>query len=132
MNFNDFFDFLGNMDNGPVIFMLIICIAMVYLSCVWLISYNKAKKANREIQELYGFFETGDIVRENGVTIASKRIDKHPKNNAIQINIVVFSLADGTSLELAIQDGNSFSELLVGKKGILEHQGKRFVSFIFS
>ena len=56
MNFNDFFDFLGNMDNGPVIFMLIICIAMVYLSCVWLISYNKAKKANREIQELYGFF----------------------------------------------------------------------------
>ena len=47
----------------------------------------------------------------------------------VMINMVVFELANGSRVELAIKDPNTYGIMVEGDRGTLKYQGKKFVGF---
>lgn len=84
------------------------------------------KKTNNNI---YGDDEYGVIQEEKNAKIIARRTTPHPLNQAVMINMVVFELSNGSRVELAIKDPNTYSIMVEGDLGTLKYQGKRFVGF---
>ena len=84
------------------------------------------KKANKEI---YGDDEYGVIKEERNAKVLARRTAPHPMNQAVMINMVVFELANGSRVELAIKDAQQYGIMIEGDCGTLTYQGKKFVSF---
>lgn len=59
----------------------------------------------------------------------TRRTTPHPLNQAVMINMVVFELANGSRVELAIKDPNTYGVMVEGDRGTLKYLGKKFVSF---
>ena len=84
------------------------------------------KKTNNNI---YGDDEYGVIQEEKNAKIIARRTTPHPLNQAVMINMVVFELSNGSRVELAIKDPNTYSIMVEGDLGTIKYQGKRFVGF---
>lgn len=84
------------------------------------------KKTNNDI---YGDDENGATQEEKNAKIIARRTIPHPLNQAIMIKMVVFELANGSRMELAIKDSTTYGIMVEGDRGTLKHQGKKFVSF---
>lgn len=84
------------------------------------------KKTNNRI---YGDDECGAAKEEKGAKIIARRTTPHPMNQAVMINMVVFELANGSRVELAIKDPKIYGVMVEGDCGTLKYQGKKFVSF---
>ena len=85
-----------------------------------------AKKTNNNI---FGDDEYGATIEEKNAKIIARRTTPHPLNQTVMINMVVFELADGSRVELAIKDPNTYGVMVEGNRGTLKYQGKKFVSF---
>lgn len=84
------------------------------------------KKTNSNI---YGENEYGATKEEKNAKIIARRTTPHPLNRAVMINMVVFELANGSRVELAIKDPNTYGIMVEGDCGTLKYQGKKFVDF---
>lgn len=84
------------------------------------------KKTNNNI---YGDDEYGATKEEKNAKIIARRTTPHPLNQAVMINMVVFELANGSRVELAIKDPNTYGIMVEGDCGTLKYQGKKFISF---
>lgn len=84
------------------------------------------KKINNNI---YGDDEYGATKEEKNAKIIARRATSHPLNQAVMINMVVFELANGSRIELAIKDPNTYGIMVEGDRGTLKYQGKKFVGF---
>lgn len=84
------------------------------------------KKVNKDI---YGDDEHSATRVEKNVKIVARRTTPHPLNQALMINMVVFELADGNRVELAIKDINAYGIMVEGDCGTLKYQGKKFIDF---
>lgn len=84
------------------------------------------KKTNNNI---YGDNEYGATQEEKNAKIIARRATPHPLNQAVMINMVVFELANGSRIELAIKDPNTYGIMVEGDRGTLKYQGKKFVGF---
>ncbi len=84
------------------------------------------KKTNNNI---YGDDEYGATKEEKNAKIIARRTTPHPLNQAVMINMVVFELANGSRVELAIKDPNTYGIMVEGDRGTLKYQGKKFVGF---
>lgn len=87
---------------------------------------NAAKKTNNNI---YGDDEYGETKEEKNARIIARRTTPHPLNQTVMINMVVFELANGSRVELAIKDPNTYGIMVEGDCGTLKYQGKKFVGF---
>ena len=85
-----------------------------------------SKKTNNNI---YGDDEYGATEEEKNAKIIARRTTPHPLNQAVMINMVVFELANGSRVELAIKDPNTYGIMVEGDRGTLKYQGKKFVGF---
>ena len=85
-----------------------------------------SKKTNNNI---YGDDEYGETNEAKNVKIIARRTSPHPLNQTVMINMVVFELSNGSRVELAIKDPNTYSIMVEGDLGTLKYQGKRFVGF---
>ena len=85
-----------------------------------------SKKTNNNI---YGDDEYGETKEEKNAKIIARRTVPHPLNQAVMINMVVFELANGSRVELAIKDPNTYGVMVEGDRGTLKYQGKKFVDF---
>ncbi len=85
-----------------------------------------SKKTNNSI---YGDNKSGAIKEERNVKIVAKRTTPHPLNQTTVIYMVVFELTNGSRVELAIRDSNTYGTMLVGDHGILRYQGNKFINF---
>ncbi len=85
-----------------------------------------AKETNNNI---YGDDEYGEIKAERNAKIIARRTTPHPLNQAVMIYMVVFELANGSRVELAIKDPNTYGIMVEGDCGTLKYQGKKFVGF---
>lgn len=85
-----------------------------------------SKKTNNNI---YGDDEYGATKEEKNAKIIARRTTPHPLNQAVIINMVVFELANGSRVELAIKDPNTYGIMVEGDRGTLKYQGKKFVGF---
>lgn len=85
-----------------------------------------SKKTNNNI---YGDDEYGATKEEKNAKIIARRTTPHPLNQAVMINMVVFELANGSRIELAIKDPNTYGIMVEGDRGTLKYQGKKFVGF---
>lgn len=83
-----------------------------------------SKKTNNNI---YGDDEYGETKEAKNVKIIARRTSPHPLNQTVMINMVVFELANGSRIELAIKDPNTI--MVEGDRGTLKYQGKKFISF---
>lgn len=84
------------------------------------------KKTNNNI---YGDDEYGATKEEKNAKIIARRTTPHPLNQAVMINMVVFELANGSRVELAIKDPTTYGIMVEGDCGTLKYQGKKFVGF---
>jgi len=84
------------------------------------------KKTNNDI---YGDDEYGETKEEKNAKIVATRNTPHPLNQTIFVYMVVFELADGSRIELAIKDAATYGILIEGDCGTLKYQGKKFISF---
>lgn len=84
------------------------------------------KKTNNNI---YGDDEFGATKEEKNAKIIARRTTPHPLNQAVMINMVMFELANGSRIELAIKDPNTYGIMVEGDRGTLKYQGKKFVGF---
>lgn len=86
----------------------------------------RGKKTNNNI---YGDDEYGATKEEKNAKIIARRSAPHPLNQAVMINMVVFELANGSRVELAIKDPNTYGIMVEGDSGTLKYQGKKFIEF---
>lgn len=86
----------------------------------------RGKKTNNNI---YGDDEYGATKEEKNAKIIARRSAPHPLNRAVMINMVVFELANGSRVELAIKDPNTYGIMVEGDSGTLKYQGKKFIEF---
>ena len=84
------------------------------------------KKTNNNI---YGDDEYGATKEEKNAKVIARRTTPHPLNQTVMINMVVFELANGSRIELAIKDPNTYGIMVEGDVGTLKYQGKKFVGF---
>ena len=103
--------------------MLIFVIAIIAAVPVGL---ARSKKMNNSI---YGDDEYGLPLVEKNARIITRRTTAHPLNQTTMINAVVFELADGSRVELAIKDSNTYGTMVEGDCGTLRYRGKKFFSF---
>lgn len=104
--------------------MLVIFVAMMFFAIPTGLAMSK--KTNNNI---YGNDEYGATKEEKKAKIVARRTTPHPLNQAVMINMVVFELANGSRIELAIKDPNTYGVMVEGDCGTLKHQGKKFVGF---
>ncbi len=71
----------------------------------------------------YGKYERGDISIENNAKILYYRTDTYG------VNYITFELQSSEKKELAIEDMNTYGELVKGGYGTLTYQGSRFINF---
>ena len=121
MSINDFLD--ADLTMPIIITFIIIAVVMIFAIPAGL---NAAKKTNNKI---YGDDEYGATKEEKNAKIIARRTTPHPLNQAVMINMVVFELANGSRVELAIKDPNTYGVMVEGDRGTLKYQGKKFVSF---
>ncbi len=86
----------------------------------------RGRKTNNNI---YGDDEYGATKEEKNAKIIARRSAPHPLNQAVMINMVVFELANGSRVELAIKDPNTYGIMVEGDSGTLKYQGKKFIEF---
>ena len=107
-----------------------IILAFIIIGAVMLFAIpagiNAAKKTNNSI---YGDDEYEATKEEKNARIIARRTMPHPLNQAVMINMVVFELANGSRVELAIKDPNTYGIMVEGDRGTLKYQEKKFVSF---
>ena len=115
-------DLMNDENLLPLMFLLFVVIMIFAIPAG--IAINK--KSNSAI---YGDDECGAVNVEKGVKILARHTSPHPLNQAAMINMVVFELASGERIELAIKDANRYATMVEGDCGILRHQGKRFIDF---
>ncbi len=85
-----------------------------------------SRKTNSSI---YGDDEYETTNEEENARIIARRTNPHPLNQTVMVNTVVFELADGNRIELAIKDTDTYSLMVEGDCGTLKYQGKKFVEF---
>lgn len=85
-----------------------------------------SKNVNNNI---YGDGENEDTKEEKNAKIVARRSTPHPYNQTVLINKVVFELEDGSRVELAIKDPNTYGIMVEGDCGKLTYQGKKFIGF---
>ncbi len=88
--------------------------------------FNWIKRFHNNV---YGDYECGKTMEETNTKIIAKRTITHPFNKTVMINMVLFELANGSRIELAIKDSTTYGIMIEGDCGTLKHQGKKFVSF---
>ncbi len=120
-------------DKSLIPFLLIILMLYFTVSgIVYLIklpfSKMKLKKINTKI---YGEddIDINNISVEDNVTVIRKASVNHPMDNEPKINVVIFELSNGARLQLAIKNKNCYGSIMIGDKGRLEYQGRRFINF---
>lgn len=121
MSINDFLD--ADLTMPIIITFIIIAVVMIFAIPAGL---NAAKKTNNNI---YGDDEYGATKEEKNAKIIARRTTPHPLNQAVMINMVVFELANGSRVELAIKDPTTYGIMVEGDHGTLKYQGKKFVGF---
>lgn len=119
MSINDLLDSKILIPAILVIFLIIMIFAVPA-------GFAMSKKANNNI---YGDNEFGAINEEKNAKVLAKRATPHPLNQATVINMVVFELANGNRVELAIKDTNKYGVMIEGDYGTLKSQGKKFINF---
>ena len=113
------------LDSEILIPMMLVSFVVIMIIFVP-IGLSIGKKTNNRI---YGDDEYGATKEEKGAKIIARRITPHPMNQAVMINMVVFELANGSRVELAIKDPRIYGVMVEGDCGTLKYQGKKFVSF---
>ena len=78
-------------------------------------------------KKTYGGDDASVEKREARATIVDKSTETNLFTQNGVVNHVVFEFEDGSRVSLAVRDAQT---MVVGDKGILSYQGKRFVSFI--
>lgn len=119
MSINDLLDSEVLIPATLVVFVVVMIIAIPA-------GLSMGKKTNNNI---YGDDEYGATKEEKNAKIIARRTTPHPFNQAVMINMVVFELSNGSRVELAIKDPNTYGIMVEGDCGILKYQGKKFVSF---
>lgn len=119
MSINDLLDSEVLIPSMLIIFVVIMVFAIP-------IGIALGKKTNDDI---YGTNDSDLSTEINNAKIIARRTSPHPMNNAIAVNMVVFELETGRRVELAIKDSNTFGIMIEGDRGVLKHQGKKFISF---
>ena len=113
------------LDSEILIPMMLVSFVVIMIIFVP-IGLSIGKKTNNRI---YGDDEYGAAKEEKGAKIIARRTTPHPMNQAVMINMVVFELANGSRVELAIKDPKIYGVMVEGDCGTLKYQGKKFVSF---
>lgn len=85
--------------------------------------------AGKVSTRIYGDDEYGPILEDRNAKIIARRMTPHPLNQALMVNRVVFELANGSRIELAIKDSDVYGVMVEGDCGTLIYQGKRFIAF---
>lgn len=119
MSINDLLDSEAIIPAMLVIFVVIMIFAIPTGLAI-------GKKTNNDI---YGDDEYGATQVEKNAKIIARRTTPHPLNQAVMINMVVFELANGSRIELAIKDPNTYGIVVEGDCGTLKYQGKKFIGF---
>lgn len=116
MSLNDLFD----MDLLPILAIFaVICLLLIP------VGISRGKKSRVEI---YGDNETGEVREKNNVKIISKKTET-PVPFIPPVNSITFELDNGSRVELAIKNSDTFNTMYEGDCGTLKYQGKKFISF---
>lgn len=99
--------------------MLVLFVVTMIIAIPTRLAMNKDTNNN-----IYGDDEYGEIKTEKNVKIIARRITPHPLNQAVMINKVVFELANGERIELAIKDPNIYGVMVEDDCGTLKYQGE--------
>ena len=81
---------------------------------------------SKQEQEVYGSSSNLNNVKTVGATIIDKRTENNYLTHNVIVTYVVFQLEDDCRISLAVRDA---ATLVVGDKGTLRYDGKRFISF---
>lgn len=91
--------------------------------------YAGISAGKQTTRNIYGDDEYGPILEDRNAKIIARRMTPHPLNQALMVNRVVFELANGSRIELAIKDSDVYGVMVEGDCGTLIYQGKRFIAF---
>lgn len=106
--------------------MLISFIVVFIIFLPFVISIlNKCSKKEKEI---LGENDYGTICKTKAQIVFKNSYI--PRYLMEKVNFVVFEKTNGERIELAIKNFEEYKLMLVGDKGTLTHQGKRYISFI--
>ena len=107
-----------------------IMVVVVVICILGLIGIPVLIKASKKTEKnIYGSDEYGIAIVEKNARILARRSGPHPLNQALVVNTVVFELANGSRIELAIKDNNVYGTMLEGDCGTLKYNGKKFLAF---
>ena len=81
---------------------------------------------SKQEKELYGSSSAPNNVKTAVATIVDKRTEDNYLTHNLVVTYVVFQLEDGSRIPLAVRDA---ATMVVGDKGFLRYDGKRFISF---
>lgn len=98
----------------------------ILLFAFWLAKWYGMKRFDNNI---YGDYECGKTMEDKNTKIIAKRTLTHPFNKNVMINMVLFELANGSRIELAIKDSSAYGIIVEGDCGTLKHQRNKFVGF---
>ncbi len=103
-----------------VVFPILMLLCAIFILPFILTSLKKSK-------EIFGENEEGTPQVQNAIII-SKRIES-PFGSMENFNFVVFEKENGERIELAIKNNEEYTLMHENDKGVLIHQGKKFISF---
>ncbi len=122
MSINDLLDSEG--------FLMLLLVAFgIGMLVVMFVSKSAHRNATEINKNIYGDDKFGPITEEQNAKIIARRTMPHPLNQAVTINLVVFELANGSRIELAIKDPTTYGIMVEGDCGTLKYQGKKFIGF---
>lgn len=81
---------------------------------------------SKKEKETFGSEDTTIEMKQELATIVEKNKETNYLTKSIEIDHIVFEFEDGNRINLAVKDA---STMVVGDRGTLSYQGKKFVSF---